>query len=566
MIDRLTGAARGSTRDARLTADIRPHVAQIDTTAAEFPAVTNYLYSTYHASQSETRQQRHAEDHDSRLRRVPDRLERRIRLVLRQRSPGRAGGRLRDDHGQLQPGNGQHRLRHLHDAAVRRDQPGVRRRGLREGTARGRGRQHGRPACPTTWQSGWRRWASRCSAPAPPTSTAPRIARSSARCSTRLGIEQPRWAPLTEVSDAEALVGRARRLPGARAAELCPERRGHERRARAARAAAPFSLAPSASHRITRSSSRSSRPHAREIEIDAVADKGKHRAVGHLRAHRECRRAQRRRHHGAAAPDALPADDSPRPADCRRACERTGHHRPVQRAVHRQEQRRQGDRMQSARVAQPAVRQQGSWRQFRRRGDAPHAWRGRRASAAIRSISIMSASRRRCSRSGACTAPTRCRASRWRAPARSAASPATFTKPCCSACCRPRSASRPRACCCLSARPRRSSPSRTRRWSFATSCKLPIFATAGTADALLDLGIEATRVGKSPDDRRQRGGPDRRRSRRSRHQHPAPVRPGRADPTATGSGVRPSTTGVPLLTDLHLAKGRRGVAETYARR
>ena len=30
--------------------------------------------------------------------------------------------------------------------------------------------------------------------------------------------------------------------------------------------------------------------------------------------------------------------------------------------------------------------------------------------------------------------------------------------------------------------------------------KLPIFATVGTADALLDLGIETTRVGKSPDD------------------------------------------------------------------
>ena len=56
MIDRLTGAARGSTRAARRTSDIRPHVAQIDTTAAEFPAVTNYLYSTYHAAQSETRQ------------------------------------------------------------------------------------------------------------------------------------------------------------------------------------------------------------------------------------------------------------------------------------------------------------------------------------------------------------------------------------------------------------------------------------------------------------------------------------------------------------------------------
>jgi carbamoyl-phosphate synthase large subunit len=55
MIDRLTRSARGTTREARLTAGIRPNVAQIDTTAAEFPAVTNYLYSTFHAAESESR-------------------------------------------------------------------------------------------------------------------------------------------------------------------------------------------------------------------------------------------------------------------------------------------------------------------------------------------------------------------------------------------------------------------------------------------------------------------------------------------------------------------------------
>ena len=53
MIDLRSGAPRGAAREARQKFDIRPGVAQIDTTAAEFPAVTNYLYSTYHASQSE---------------------------------------------------------------------------------------------------------------------------------------------------------------------------------------------------------------------------------------------------------------------------------------------------------------------------------------------------------------------------------------------------------------------------------------------------------------------------------------------------------------------------------
>jgi carbamoyl-phosphate synthase large subunit len=83
--------------------------------------------------------------------------------------------------------------------------------------------------------------------------------------------------------------------------------------------------------------------------------------------------------------------------------------------------------------------------------------------------------------------------------------------------------------------------------------KLPIFATAGTADALLDLGIEATRVGKSPDD----------------HNNPANlIASGQVDliiniPRQYDKQGRPDgywirraaiDQGVPLVTDLHLAK------------
>ena len=53
MLDDLTGFPRGTTRRARNAAGIRPNLAQIDTTAAEFPALTNYMYSTYHAAASE---------------------------------------------------------------------------------------------------------------------------------------------------------------------------------------------------------------------------------------------------------------------------------------------------------------------------------------------------------------------------------------------------------------------------------------------------------------------------------------------------------------------------------
>jgi carbamoyl-phosphate synthase large subunit len=52
-IDDKLGVANGSTREARLAQDLRPHYAQIDTLAAEFPADTNYLYSTYHATASD---------------------------------------------------------------------------------------------------------------------------------------------------------------------------------------------------------------------------------------------------------------------------------------------------------------------------------------------------------------------------------------------------------------------------------------------------------------------------------------------------------------------------------
>ena len=50
MIGKLTNAPRGSIRALRADYKVIPHVAQIDTLAAEFPAETNYLYSSYHAS------------------------------------------------------------------------------------------------------------------------------------------------------------------------------------------------------------------------------------------------------------------------------------------------------------------------------------------------------------------------------------------------------------------------------------------------------------------------------------------------------------------------------------
>ncbi|HEY3357904.1 MAG TPA: carbamoyl-phosphate synthase (glutamine-hydrolyzing) large subunit [Polyangia bacterium] len=53
MIGKLTDAPRGTPRAERKRLGITSHLAQIDTLAAEFPAETNYLYSTYHASGSD---------------------------------------------------------------------------------------------------------------------------------------------------------------------------------------------------------------------------------------------------------------------------------------------------------------------------------------------------------------------------------------------------------------------------------------------------------------------------------------------------------------------------------
>jgi carbamoyl-phosphate synthase large subunit len=50
MIGHLMGKPRTEIREQRKRFGIQPHVAQIDTMAAEFPAETNYLYSSYHAT------------------------------------------------------------------------------------------------------------------------------------------------------------------------------------------------------------------------------------------------------------------------------------------------------------------------------------------------------------------------------------------------------------------------------------------------------------------------------------------------------------------------------------
>uniref|UniRef100_A0A665XCQ5 Carbamoyl-phosphate synthase 1, mitochondrial n=1 Tax=Echeneis naucrates TaxID=173247 RepID=A0A665XCQ5_ECHNA len=50
-VGQILGSSERAARELRLTHDIRPWVKQIDTLAAEYPAMTNYLYCTYHGQE-----------------------------------------------------------------------------------------------------------------------------------------------------------------------------------------------------------------------------------------------------------------------------------------------------------------------------------------------------------------------------------------------------------------------------------------------------------------------------------------------------------------------------------
>jgi hypothetical protein len=85
------------------------------------------------------------EDHGAGRRAQPHRPGHRVRLLLRARRAGHARGRLRDHHGQLQPGDRVDRLRHQRPPVLRAGDAGRRARDRRQGEARGRDRAVRRP-------------------------------------------------------------------------------------------------------------------------------------------------------------------------------------------------------------------------------------------------------------------------------------------------------------------------------------------------------------------------------------------------------------------------------------
>ena len=190
----LGSAARGrswstsedAVRALRAREGVRPVFKRVDTCAAEFEAHTPYLYSTYE-DECEARPTEPAQDRDPRRRAEPDRAGHRVRLLLRARGVRARRGRLRDDHGQLQPGDGLDRLRHERPALLRAAHARGRARDRRGREARGRDRAVRRPDAAQARGARSSARACRSSARRPTRSTAPRTASASRRCSSSSG-------------------------------------------------------------------------------------------------------------------------------------------------------------------------------------------------------------------------------------------------------------------------------------------------------------------------------------------------------------------------------------------
>ena len=84
---KLTGQKEAAVRAARHALNVRPCYKRIDTCAAEFQALTPYMYSTYEMpvggqTVCESQSQRQEEDHHPGRRPQPHRPGHRVRLLL----------------------------------------------------------------------------------------------------------------------------------------------------------------------------------------------------------------------------------------------------------------------------------------------------------------------------------------------------------------------------------------------------------------------------------------------------------------------------------------------------
>ena len=114
----LRGITEAEIRALRHRLGIRPAYKMVDTCAGEFPSATPYLYSSYD-EENEARGLGRPDGGDPRQRPQPDRAGGGVRLPLRPRRDGVPGDGIPHRDGELQPGDGLHRLRHLRRALLR---------------------------------------------------------------------------------------------------------------------------------------------------------------------------------------------------------------------------------------------------------------------------------------------------------------------------------------------------------------------------------------------------------------------------------------------------------------
>src|SRR6184192_461127 len=309
------------------------------------------------------------EDRHPGRRAEPDRAGDRVRLLLRPCRPGAAGGRLRDHHGQLQPRDREHRLRHLGQAL------------LRAAHARGHARAH------PPRRAGRRDRAVR----RPDAAPARRAARARRRADHRhrARLDRPRRGPRAlrggagqarSPAPAErrgalgrggGAGGRRDRLPDPRAPVLRARRPRHGDRLRwreprplHARRGAGLARAPGAHRPVPRGRGRGG------------CGRGQRRRAGRDRRHHGAHRARRRAfgRERLLAPAVLArrrgAGGDPPPDGGARPRARRG--RAHERAVRRQSARRLRARGEPARQPHRAVRQQGDRRAARQGGRALH--------------------------------------------------------------------------------------------------------------------------------------------------------------------------------------------------
>ena len=163
----LAGRSEAEVKAQRRALGVRPVFKRIDTCAAEFASPTAYMYSTYAAPfagapADEAEPSEREEDRDPRRRAEPHRPGHRVRLLLLPCLLRAQGRRLRDDHDQLQPGDGVDRLRHLRPALFRAaDGRGRARDRRHRARARHAARRHRAVRRPDAAEARPRRWRRR---------------------------------------------------------------------------------------------------------------------------------------------------------------------------------------------------------------------------------------------------------------------------------------------------------------------------------------------------------------------------------------------------------------------